>query len=82
MDRKHLHLNFDITPSFWTCVLTNMIKITVRSLPCHNSAKVKFQSPDKMQQFVLMVDYWEPTISDVIGLMDGFLSHQSAQVNI
>ena len=48
-----------------------MIKLAVRRLHCHDIAKVSFPSPEKMQQFALMVNHWEPTISDVIGFMDG-----------
>jgi hypothetical protein len=48
-----------------------MIKLVVRRLRCHDSAKVSFPSPEKMQQFASMVNNREPAISDVIGFMDG-----------
>jgi hypothetical protein len=71
MSYKHLCLVFGITPSVCSHILNNMIKLAVGRLHCHNSAKVSFPSPEKMQQFILMVNHWEPAISDVIGFMDG-----------
>ena len=71
MNYKYLCLIFGITPSACSRILNNMIKLVVRRLHCHDSAKVSFPSPEKMQQFALMVNHWEPTISGVIGFMDG-----------
>jgi hypothetical protein len=48
-----------------------MIKLAVRRLHCHDSTKVSFPSPEQLQQFALMVNQWEPAVSDVNGFMDG-----------
>ena len=49
MNYKHLCLIFGITPSVCSQILTNTIKPAVRRLSVHDSTKVKFSSPEKMQ---------------------------------
>ena len=71
MNNKHLCLIFGITPSACSRILNNMLKLVVRRLRDHDIAKVSFPSPEKMQQFAIMVNNRAPAISDVIGLMDG-----------
>jgi hypothetical protein len=48
-----------------------MPKLAVRRLLRHPIAKVEFPNQDKMQQFAQLVNICEPTITDVIGFMDG-----------
>ena len=49
-----------------------MIKLMVRHLHHRAIAKVTFSSPEKIQQYAMMVNHREPTIEDIIGFMDGF----------
>ena len=57
-------------PSACTQILNNMICLTVRHLCNDSRGKAWFPSPDKMQQFSVMVNSHD-TINDVIGFMDG-----------
>ena len=68
---KHMCLLFGMTPSSCFCILWNMIKFVTGNLHLHDSTKLWFSSPEKMQQFALMTNHPEITISDVIGFMDG-----------
>ena len=45
--------------------------MTVKRLRFHHLARIKFPDEQKMQQFVEMISIREPTISSVIGFMDG-----------
>ena len=45
--------------------------MTVKRLRFHPLARMKFPDGQKMQQFVEMISIPEPTISNVIGFMDG-----------
>ena len=45
--------------------------MTVKRLRFHPLARKKFPDEQKMQQFVEMISICEPTISNVIGFMDG-----------
>jgi hypothetical protein len=57
MNYKHLCLIFGIIPSVCSRILVHMVKPTIGCLHCHASAKVTFPSPEKMQQFALMVNH-------------------------
>jgi hypothetical protein len=45
--------------------------MTVKRLCFHPLARIKFPDEQKMQRFVEMISIREPTISNVIGFMDG-----------
>ena len=62
MPYKHLCLIFGITPSVCSRILCNMLRLMVRCLREHPSAGIKFPSPEKMQQFAMMVNRREPSI--------------------
>jgi hypothetical protein len=71
MSVKHLCLLFGITPSVCSRILSNMLKLVVRTLRHHPVAKVEFPDEEKMQQFAQIVCTHEPSVQDVIGFMDG-----------
>ncbi len=70
MNYKHTCLIFGITPSVCSPILSNMTSLSIGCLHFNDSAKVKFPSPEKMQQFMSMINCPEPMISDVVGFMD------------
>jgi hypothetical protein len=45
--------------------------MTVKRLRYHPLARIKFPGEQKMQMFAEMIRHREPTISNVIGFMDG-----------
>jgi hypothetical protein len=45
--------------------------MTVKWLRFHPLARIKFPDEQKMQQFAEMISLREPTISNIIGFMDG-----------
>jgi hypothetical protein len=45
--------------------------MTVKGLRYHPLARIKFPDEQKMQMFAEMIRLREPTISNVIGFMDG-----------
>ncbi len=51
--------------------LKNNLRITVKRLRFHPLVRIKFSDEQKMQQFLEMISLREPTISNVIGFMDG-----------
>jgi hypothetical protein len=48
-----------------------MIKLAVQQLHDNLSAWVEFPNKDKMQQLSQLANVYEPTVTDVIGFMDG-----------
>ena len=52
-------------------ILKKKLHMTVKQLRFHPLARIKFLDEQKMQQFAEMISIREPTISNVIGLMDG-----------
>jgi len=71
MPYKHLCLIFGITPSACSRILNKMLDRVVSRLRFHPYARVKFPNNEKMQQFASMIESREPSVSDVIGFMDG-----------
>ena len=71
MTYKHLCLIFGITPSACSRIINNMLRMTVKRLRHHPVARVKFPNAQKMQQFARMIELREPSVTDVIGFMDG-----------
>jgi hypothetical protein len=47
------------------------LRVTVKQLRYHPLARIKFPDEQKMQMFAEMICLLEPTISNVIGFMDG-----------
>ena len=71
MSTKFLCLLFGVTPLAFSCILNNMISMTVWKLHHHPLACVKFSNPDEMKQFAEMIQLHEPVVNDVSGFMDG-----------
>jgi hypothetical protein len=71
MSYKHLCLIFGITPSACSRIINRMLVRVVNRLRFHPHARVKFPNEEKMQQFASMVELREPSVTDVIGFMDG-----------
>jgi hypothetical protein len=71
MTIKWLCLIFGITPSPCSRILKNNLRMTVKRLRYHPLARIKFLDEQKMQMFAEMIRLREPTISNVIGFMDG-----------
>ena len=71
MTMKWLCLILGITPTSCSCILKKILRMTVKRLCFHPLACIKFPDEQKMQQFAEMISIREPTISNVIGFMDG-----------
>jgi hypothetical protein len=71
MTIKWLCLIFGITPLPCSCILKTILHMTVKQLRFHPLARIKFPDEQKMQRFAEMICLCEPTISNVIGFMDG-----------
>jgi hypothetical protein len=71
MTIKWLCLIFGITPSPCSRILKKILRMTVKRLRFHLFARIKFLDEQKMQHFAEMISIREPTISNVIGFMDG-----------
>ena len=71
MTTKFLCLLFGITPSAFSRILHNMLRMAVRRLWNNPLARVQFPNEEKMQQFADMIKLREPEVGNVIGFMDG-----------
>ena len=71
MPMKWLCLIFGIPPTPCTFILKRILCMTVKRLPFHPLARIKFPAKQKMRWFADMISLPEPTISNVIGFMDG-----------
>jgi hypothetical protein len=71
MNLKWLCLIFGITPSACSRILKYILRLTVKRLRHHPLARVKFPTEEKMQQYAEMIRHREPSVTDVIGFMDG-----------
>ena len=71
MNLKWLCLIFGITPSACSRILNYILRATVKRLRHHPLARVKFPDEEKKQQFAEMISKREPTVTNVIGFMDG-----------
>jgi hypothetical protein len=71
MPYKHLYMLFGITPSACSRIINKMIDRVVHRLRFHPYAHVKFPNNKKIQQFASMIELREPSVTDVIGFMDG-----------
>ncbi len=71
MNYKYLCLIFGVTPNACSRMLKNMLKLVVTWLWYHPLARIKFPTLEKMELFASMVNNREPSIDDVIGVMDG-----------
>ncbi len=58
-------------PSVCSRVIRDMLRLVICRLSNHPIAQDRFPDPQKMQQFVEMVQLRAPIVSDVIGFMDG-----------
>jgi hypothetical protein len=62
---------------FWDYTLTLLsyskknLHMTVKRLRYHPLASMQFPNEQKMQQFTEMISICEPTITNIIGFMDG-----------
>ena len=71
MNLKWLCLIFGITPSACSRILHYILRLTVKRLRHHPLARVKFPNEEEMQQYADMIRHREPSVTDVIGFMDG-----------
>jgi hypothetical protein len=71
MTTKWLCLIFRIPPSPCSRILKKNLRMTVKRLRFHPLVRIKFPDEQKMQRFAEMISLREPTISNVIGFMDG-----------
>jgi hypothetical protein len=71
MSNKWLCLIFGITPSPCFRILRKMHCMAVKWLRFHPLLRTCFPDEQKMRQFADMISLREPTISNVIGFMDG-----------
>ena len=71
MNLKWLCLIFGITPSACSRILNYILRATVKRLRHHPLARVKFPDEEKKHQFAEMISKREPTVTNVIGFMDG-----------
>ena len=71
MTIKWLCLIFGITPSPCSRILKKILRMTVKRLRYHPVARIKFPDEQKMRGFADMISLREPSISNVIGFMDG-----------
>jgi hypothetical protein len=71
MTIKWLCLIFGITPTPCSRIIKKILRMTVKQLHFHPLARIKFPDEQKMQHFAEMISTREPTISNVIRLMDG-----------
>jgi hypothetical protein len=72
MTIKWLCLIFGITPSACSQILKRILCMTVKQLCYHLLARISFPNEQIMWQYEDMISLREPTISNVIGFMDGF----------
>jgi hypothetical protein len=71
MTIKWLCLVFGITSTSCSRILKKKLRMTVKRLRIHPLARIQFPDEQKMQRFAEMISIREPTISNVIGFMDG-----------
>ena len=71
MNLKWLCLIFGITPSACSRILHYILRLAVKRLRHHPLARVKFPNEEEMQQYADMIRHREPSVTDVIGFMDG-----------
>jgi hypothetical protein len=71
MGVNHLCLLFGITPSACSRYLAIVLKRVVRSLRHHHSARIKFPSEEKLQDFEQLITAREPLASGIVGFVDG-----------
>jgi hypothetical protein len=71
MSNKWLCLIFCITPSPCSRILRKMLRMAVKLLRFHPLSRISFSDEQKMRRFADMISLREPTISNVIGFMDG-----------
>ena len=72
MSNKWLCLIFGITPSPCSRILRRMLPMTVKRWRSHPLAQVEFPNEERMRLCLDMVSAREPTVTNVIGFMDGF----------
>jgi len=72
MSNKCLCLIFGITPSPCLRILRRMLPMTVKRWRSHPLAQVEFPNEERMRLCLDMVSAREPTVTNVIGFMDGF----------
>jgi hypothetical protein len=71
MKMKWMCLIFGITPTPCSCILKRILHMTVKWLCFHPLARIKFPNKQKMLLIADMISLREPTMSDVIGFLDG-----------
>ena len=71
MGIKWLCLLFGITPSTCSNFIDSMISCVCKNLTSHPLAEERFPNDEKMKLFAAQIQLREPSIDDVIGLMDG-----------
>jgi hypothetical protein len=71
MTIKWLCLIFGITPSSCSRILKRILCMTVKRLHNHPLAWIEFPNEEKMRLFADMISLREPSISNVIGFIDG-----------
>ena len=71
MNLQRLCLIYGIMLSACSRILNYVLHVTVRRLRYHPLARVKFPNNEKKQEFAEMVSRREPSVTNVIGFMDG-----------
>ena len=71
MTIKWLCLIFGTTPSPCSCILKRILRMTVKRLRNHPLARIEFPNEEKMRLFTDMISLCKPSISIIIGFMDG-----------
>jgi hypothetical protein len=71
MRLKHLCLIFGVTPSVAAEVINKMLRRLCRRLLHHPASKIQFPDEERMKHLAAMVQLREPTITNVIGFVDG-----------
>jgi hypothetical protein len=71
MSNMWLCLIFGITPSPCSRILRRMLRMTVKRLRSHPLARVEFPNKARMRLYLDIVSAREPTVTNVIGFMDG-----------
>ncbi len=71
MTIKWLCLIFGITSSPCSRILKRILRMTVKWLRNHPLARIEFPNEETMWLFMDMVSLCEPSISNIIGFMDG-----------
>lgn len=68
---KHFCLIFGITPSACQRCVNDMLDLVADRLATHPQARIRFPGPAEKAMYAAMVEQREPSVTDVIGFIDG-----------